>query len=295
MAALRNNEDLPLIVIAGPTASGKTSAAIALGKKYNGEIICADSRTIYREMDIGTAKPSLEERMGVPHFGLDLVEPGQRFTVADFKSYTVQKIKEIRERNHLPILVGGSGLYIDGIIFDFQFGGEAEPAQRNKFEAMTLDELYRYCSDKNIKLPENYKNPRYVIRAIERHAMELARRNTPIDNCVLAGIVTESSELRNRIVHRSEQLFDNGVVDEAKKLGEKYGWNSEAMTGNIYPLIKFYLEGKVTETQMHEQFAQLDWRLAKRQMTWLRRNPFIEWCEREEVVDYVSDILETEH
>src|SRR4051812_9831711 len=116
---------LPLIVIVGPTASGKTALAIEIAKLFNGEIICADSRTIYRGMDAGTAKPTTRERSIVPHWGLDLVEPGDSFSVADFKSYALNKITEIRARNHIPLLVGGSGLYVDAVLFDYQFGGRA--------------------------------------------------------------------------------------------------------------------------------------------------------------------------
>ena len=102
----------PSIIILGPTGSGKTSVSIKIAKAMNGEIISADSRAIYKGMDIGTAKPSKEERQGVPHFGIDLVEPSERFTVADWKKYAEQKIKEIKSRNHVPIIVGGTGLYI---------------------------------------------------------------------------------------------------------------------------------------------------------------------------------------
>ena len=116
----------PVIVIVGATASGKTGAAIAIAKKIGGEIISADSRTIYKYMDIGTAKPSMVERNGVPHFGFDLVEPNGRFTVADFKQYAEQKIYEIRQRGRVPIVVGGTGLYVDALVFNYQFDGKAK-------------------------------------------------------------------------------------------------------------------------------------------------------------------------
>ena len=103
-------EKLPLVVIVGPTASGKTALAIKLAEQCGGEIICADSRTVYKEMDVGTAKPTAAEQHQVPHWGLDLVRPDQRFTAADFKLYAEQKIKEIRERGHIPFVVGGTGL-----------------------------------------------------------------------------------------------------------------------------------------------------------------------------------------
>ena len=128
---------LPLVVITGPTASGKTSLAIRLAKQYNGEIVCADSRTIYRDMDVGTAKPTRAEQEAVPHWGLDLVRPGEMFSVAQFKEYALQKISEIRSRGRLPFLVGGTGLYIDAVLFDFQFGGPPSPIFRSELEKKT--------------------------------------------------------------------------------------------------------------------------------------------------------------
>ena len=114
---------MPILVILGPTGSGKTGVSIELAKALNGEIVSADSRAIYKGMDIGTAKPSIEERQGVPHYGLDLVEPGERFTVADWKSYAESKIKNIEARGKTPIIVGGTGLYIDALIYDYHFHG----------------------------------------------------------------------------------------------------------------------------------------------------------------------------
>jgi tRNA dimethylallyltransferase len=127
------------VVVVGPTASGKTATALRIARELNGEIICADSRTVYKYMDIGTAKPTKEERAEIPHWGLDLVEPGQKFSAADFQRYALRKISEIRERGHLPILVGGTGLYIDGVIFDYQFG-KPQPKVRRQLEALSLDE-----------------------------------------------------------------------------------------------------------------------------------------------------------
>ena len=281
----------PLVVIIGPTASGKTTLAIELAEKYGGEIICADSRTIYKGMDIGTAKPTHEEQSRVPHWGLDLVEPGEAFSVADFKQYTVEKIREIRARNHLPFLVGGSGLYVDAILFDFQFGGPADSDRRKDLERRSLSELYEYCEKNNIELSNNRQNKRYVIRAIERDGAQEQSRDTPIDNCIVVGITTDKSVLRIRISDRTEQLFDDGVVKEAKTLGEKYGWNSEAMTGNIYPLVYEYYRDEISLDALKQKLNGVDWHLAKRQMMWFRRNPYIEWCAVAEVGDYVDGEL----
>jgi tRNA dimethylallyltransferase len=244
--AAESLEKLPLVVITGPTASGKTGLAIELAQRFNGEIICADSRTIYKGMDIGTAKPTIAERAAIPHWGLDLVEPGQPFSVADFKTYADQKIYEIRARGHVPFLVGGTGLYVDAVLFDYQFGPAADPTQRAWLESLSLEALYDYCEKNNIKLPENDKNKRYVIRAIERGSMPPQRKSSPISISIIVGIATDRDVLRARIAQRSEQLFENGVVEEATLLGEKYGWNNAAMSGNIYPLIHDYLSGRRT-------------------------------------------------
>ncbi len=269
----------PLVVIAGPTASGKTSLAIKIARKFNGEIICADSRTVYKGMDIGTAKPTREEQSAVPHWGIDLVEPGERFTAADFQEYTYQKIAEIRSRGKLPILVGGTGLYIDAVVEGFEFGGDADAGFRESLERLALGQLYEYCAKNNINLPENKKNKRYVIRSIERKGISTKMNNKILDNIIVVGIATESSTLRKRIEDRAEQLFLNNIVNEAIILGKKYGWNNEAMTGNIYKLVEDYVSGLIDGDELKNKFVTSDWRLAKRQMAWLRRNSDLLWCD----------------
>ncbi len=282
----------PLLVIVGPTASGKTGVSISLAKQHNGEIISADSRAIYRGMDVGTAKPTTEEREGVVHWGIDLVEPGEVFSAADFKRYALEKIDDIRSRGRLPILVGGTGLYVDAVIFDYQFGSQADLVKRRQLMDMKLEELHKYCEENNIKLPENTQNKRYVVRAIEQKGINTIRRAKPIDNCIVVGISTPREILRTRIERRSEQLFTNGVVEEAKMLGKKYGWNSEAMTGNIYPLVRQYIHKEITSEELKQKFIVSDWRLAKRQLTWLRRNDYIIWKSLGEVEEYVSQKLD---
>ena len=291
MAPTPINKDLPLIVIAGPTASGKSGVAIEIAEQYGGEIISADSRTIFKGMDIGTAKPSKADQARVPHWGLDIVKPGEAFSAADFKAYAVQKIAEIRSRGHLPIMVGGTGLYIDAVIFDYEFGPAADPVLRAKLEEMTLEDLYKYCIQHNITLPENDKNKRYVIRAIELKSTSAKRLDQPIKNCIIVGIATERDVLRERINLRAEQLFDDGVVDEAKTLGDMYGWESEAMTGNIYRLAHAYLDKLITEDELKYRNQNADWQLAKRQLTWLKRNQFIEWLPLEQVKNYIGTRL----
>jgi tRNA dimethylallyltransferase len=291
MASGLSGKKLPLIVIVGPTASGKTNLAIKLAKEFKGEIICADSRTIYRHMDIGTAKPTPQEQKKIPHWGIDLAEPGERFTASDFKTYAQKKIEEIRSRNHTPFLVGGTGLYVDGVIFDYQFSVDRDEAYRKELETKSLNQLYGICEKNNIKLPENSKNKRYVIRAIEQKSINTKRRNELIENCTVVGVTTSGEVLKQRIKNRTEQLFANSVVEEATILGKKYGWENEAMTGSIYRLAKLYLEGEFSLEEYKEKLTTLDWQLAKRQLTWFRRNPFIKWGTLTEVKSYLQTLL----
>lgn len=292
MATARVKPESPLIVIVGPTASGKTALAIALARQYDGEIVCADSRTIYKGMDIGTAKPTTEEQAYVPHWGLDLVEPGQRFTVADFQRYALEKIGDIRRRGKVPFLVGGTGLYVDSVIFEYEFGDDRDFKMRPKFESQTLDELIKYCIENNISVPENNKNKRYVIRAIEQKTINNRRRDTPISNSIIVGIATDRDVLRARITQRSEHIFADGVVEEARKLGKKYGWESEAMTGNIYRLVHQYVDDEITMDEMKRIFSIRDWQLAKRQLTWLKRNAYIKWLPVDRANKFLSERLE---
>ena len=283
--------DPPLIVIVGPTASGKTSLAVELAKKYNGEIISADSRAVYRGMDIGTAKPTVDERQGIPHWGIDIVDPDESFTAADFKNYALERISDIRRRGRTPFLVGGTGLYVDSVIFDYQFGQQPEPQLRAALEKMTISELQNYCVKNNIKLPQNRKNKRYLVRAIEQKGINQRSSKDLIGNTYVAGIATDKDVLRQRISLRSEQIFSNNVVNEASSLGAKYGWGCESMTGNVYPLVHAYLQGDLLYQEMVNKNVTLDWRLAKRQMTWLKRNPYIWWGSIAQVRDYLDALL----
>ncbi|MDB5180836.1 MAG: putative tRNA dimethylallyltransferase [Candidatus Saccharibacteria bacterium] len=284
--------EAPLVVIVGPTASGKSALAMELAKVFNGEIICADSRTVYKNMDIGTTKPSAADQSAVPHWGLDLVEPGEVFTAADFKNYALSKAQQIRERGHVPFIVGGTGLYVDGVIFDYEFG-QPQPELRKQLEALSLEELKTYCANNNISLPENENNRRYVIRAIEQKSINSKRLRSPINNIVLVGITTDRIELRRRIATRAEQLFENGMLEEAIKLGEKYGWDNEAMTGNIYKLARKYVDGQLMLDEIKQANATADWRLAKRQLTWLKRNPYINWFTLSDAHEYIKAALKS--
>lgn len=240
----------PVIVIVGPTGSGKTGISIEIAKEVGGEIISADSRAIYKYMDIGTAKPTISEQKEVPHFGLDLVEPGERFTVADWKAYTEQKIKEIRQRGHVPIVVGGTGLYIDALVFNYPFRGKTgEKADKN---ATTEQKM---CSDRQ-KMVSEYK---------------------------IFGILWNTDELRKRLSLRLNKLFAQGLYDETEFLVSKYGWGSQAMKSDIYGYAWGYMQGEYDLEKAKELCLYRDYHLAKRQMTWFKRNPEISWLPLEKI------------
>lgn len=281
----------PLIVIAGPTASGKTALAIKLAVQYNGEIICADSRTVYKHLDVGTAKPTAAEQKLVPHWGIDLVEPNTRFTAADFKQYAVDTIRDIRKRGKIPFLVGGTGLYIDAVLYDYDFPNTSPLP--NHMQNWTIGELQNYCIKNNITLPQNSNNRRYVVNAIERNNAPLKRKHQPIENSIIVGITTDKDSLRQRIAGRTEQIVTKSTFNEAADVALKYGWNNNALTGNIYQLIHMYNNGDISQDELKHKNNTLDWRLAKRQFTWLKRNEHITWLNLDEAYTYIAQRLDS--
>lgn len=251
----------PSIVIVGPTASGKTGVAIEIALSLGtvlgvpdeicGEVISADSRAIYKYMDIGTAKPSVLERRGVPHFGFDLVEPGERFTVADWKAYAEQKISEIRARGHVPIIAGGTGLYVDALVYDYQFIGKT-----GEKAAEDAQEVQKMCSDRQEISP----------------------------NFVIFGVDWPRNLLKNRQRERLNKLFvQKALFTETEYLVNRYGWGSQAMTSDIYEYAWGYLQGEYSLEKAKELNFYRDWHLAKRQLTWFKRNPHIKWLPLSEI------------
>ena len=263
--------ELPLIVILGPTASGKTAYAIRLARLIGGEVICADSRTVYRGMDIGTAKPTEPERVGVPHWGLDLIKPDQRYSLYDFQRYATAKIAEIRQRQHVPLLVGGSGLYINSVIYDYRLaGGDYDPTTRAKLEKLPPDELRRLVIKRGAKLPRDLDNKRRLIRSLERGGVS--------NNCghlssrtIVIGIAVDKEKLSQRISERAERMLERGLIDEAERLIARYGM-VEPLRRNAYGVVAKYLTGQIYEAELIEQISTKDRQLAKKQLTWWR-NP----------------------
>lgn len=263
--------ELPLIVILGPTASGKTAYAIRLARLIGGEVICADSRTVYRGMNIGTAKPTELERAGVPHWGLDLIEPDQRYSLYDFRRYATAKVAEIRQRQHVPLLVGGSGLYINSVIYDYRLaGGDYDPTTRAKLEKLSPDELRRLAIKQGAKLPRDLDNKRRLIRSLETGGVS--------NNCgylsrqtVVIGIAVDKEKLSQRISERAERMLERGLVDETDRLIARYGM-VEPLRRNAYGVVAKYLTGQIYEAELIEQISTKDRQLVKKQLTWWR-NP----------------------
>lgn len=281
-----NLNDLPLIVILGPTASGKTGYAIDLAAKIGGEIICADSRTVYIGMDIGTAKPTLAEQKGVPHWGLNLVEPNQRFSLYDFQSYAVEKIAQIRSRGHVPLLVGGSGLYIDSIIYNYQLqADDVDIEHRQQLEKLSTDELVQIIDEQGGIRPADVHNRRRLIRAIEAGGVN-KNDIQMIANTVVIGITTPREQLNQRITDRAKNMFNSGLIDEVSGLLAKYG-SVEPLRRNAYGVVANYLDGQYSLDEALEKFITSDRHLVKKQLTWWRsprRHHDIHWRSLSELL-----------
>lgn len=286
----------PLVVITGPTASGKSALALELAERYDAEIICADSRTIYKGMDIGTAKPTAMERQRVRHHLLDVVEPGEQFSVADFQRLTREAITDIRARDKVPFMVGGTGLYIDSVVLDYTFTKPQNEITtslyQNELETKAISELQEMIKKQHLKMPINLKNKRHLIGTLTRGSVGSFRRKTPISNSYVVSITTGKDVLNQRIIKRADEMFESGVLEEAKILGQKYGWQCEAMTCNIYPILHDVLDGKLTPEQAKQRFIVRDRQLVKRQLTWLKRHDFVHWLSVDDARIAIERLLE---
>jgi tRNA dimethylallyltransferase len=292
----------PLIVILGPTASGKTDLAIKLAKKFNGEIVCADSRTIYQGMDIGTAKPVPKIRnskskirngyiiKGVSHYLIDIVKPNQNFTVAQFKKMAIKIIKDIQQRKKIPFLVGGTGLYISAIVDNLEIPAvRPDKNLRKKLESQAKKYGSDYLYKKLIKLDPEAKNfiqkenLRRVIRALEvclklkKPFSQLRKKGGPLFKILQIGIKIPRKKLYQRINQRVEQMIKMGLVDEVKKLSKKYSLNLPSMSAIGYREIGLYLQNKISLNQAIELIKKNTRHYAKRQMTWFKKDKRIHW------------------
>ena len=292
--------DYPKIVaVVGVTASGKSKLGMQLAEEFQGSIICADSRTIYRGMDVGTAKPTHEDQRAVPHYLLDVAEPGERFTAADFKEHAITAIDEIVSQGRLPLLVGGTGLYVDSVIFDYSFvAGVDLGFRREDLKEHSTEELLALIDEYEISVPENEKNRRYLIRTLERGGGSHADREQLRPNTLVLGLSCKSTLLRERIESRVEQMSRRGLRREVEELIRRYGWENEALTGIGYREFKENYLRDASISSVKRQIVQDTLKLVKNQRTWFKRNPYIQWVESYEeasfkVKEFIDNAQET--
>jgi tRNA dimethylallyltransferase len=283
----------PLLVIVGQTASGKSSLALTLAQQLNGELICADSWTVRREVNIGTAKPSVKERQLVPHHLLDVVEPDGDFTAAVFKELANKAIADITSRGKLPILVGGTGLYIDGVIFDFGFLAAGDRSLRPVLNDLKIPELIKIIEAQGILFEGiDIRNKRRLIRLLETNGQRPTRHDLR-SNTLIVGIDIDMSDLDNRIAMRVNHMFEQGLEDEVRQLSEHYGWDCEALKGIGYREWQTYFDGQQSIEETRQQIVKATHDLAKRQRTWFKRNKSIQWIKTPVNVEHVVDLVTT--
>ena len=284
---------IPLIAIVGPTATGKTDLALDMAEQFGGEILCADSRTIYRGMDIGTAKPTSEEQARVPHHLLDIADPGEQVTASEFKRLAERTAVEIWDRGHVPFLVGGSGLYVDAILYDYQFPPMADPDRRKDLEALPLAELVEQLVSADPSAVEtiDIANKRRVVRALETLNVGKSRRETVRPNTLVLGLSVNKEVAQERIEHRIEKMLAQGFIDEVRTIGETFGWDSEALTGIGYRAFKDVVLGTKPLDVGKAEFIRGDMSLRRRQLTWFRRNKEIHWITPEEAPKLIVNFL----
>lgn len=283
----------PLLVIVGETASGKTGLAIELAERLNGEIICADSWTVRRGLDIGSAKPTPEERARVPHHLLDVVGPDEDFTAAVFKRLANQTISDIAGRGKLPIMVGGTGLYIDGVIYDFDFLPAGDRQAREELNRLSIAQLLERIRHLKIDLKGiDIRNKRRLIRLIETRGQRAGRQ--PLrDNTLIIGLKTDRAVLEQRIISRLDQMLADGLEAEVRSLEERYGWEAEGLKGIGYAQWKGYFEGRQSLPETRSKIIKATFEYAKRQRTWFKRNKSIRWFQTPVNTDEIVEVITT--
>lgn len=272
------------VAVVGPTATGKTALALGLAEKFGGEIVCADSRTLYRGMDIGTAKPTAEERARVPHHLLDILDPGEVLSAAAFKSLAVSAIADIAKRGALPLMVGGSGLYADAVLFDYEFPPEAEVRKRKFLDGLADDQLLEMLAAEDPEAFEKVdkRNRRRVIRAIETAGIRPTRRNEVVPQALVLGTIMNKEIVQKRVRERVVKMLEEGFIREVETIGETYGWDSTALDVIGYRAFKDVVRGSKTVAEGTEDFIAGDMALYKKQVTWFKRNSAINWVTDQE-------------
>ena len=295
---MKDNKKIDIVAIVGPTASGKTEIAVSLAKAKNGEVVSADSMQIYKYVSIGTAKPTQEEMQGIPHYLIDFVDPSENFSVADYVKLAQERILDIHKRNKLPIICGGTGLYVRSLINNIHFSEEntnkkirEDLRKRAELEGadVLLKELYKIDPEYAEKLHPN--NVIRVIRALEIfittgiNVTEHNRRSKLIEspyNAKIFGLDYKNREiLYERINKRVDLMINNGLIEETERV-YKSNFGQTAMNAICYKELIPYLKGEVTLDDAVEKLKLETRHYAKRQLTWFRREKNIEWIYLDE-------------
>lgn len=287
----------PLIVLTGPTASGKTALSIELAKAIGGEIISADSMQVYRQMDIGTAKIRPEEMEGIPHYLVDVLEPDDPFNVVVFQQMAKAAMKKIRENGHIPIIVGGTGFYIQAILNDIDFKENEDDGYRSHLEAMAASDggperLYEMLKEVDPESAEKIHchNTKRVIRALEyfhqtgqkisEHNEQESRKESPY-NFAYFVLNRPREVLYERIDQRVDQMMEEGLVQEVRKLKDRgYDRSLVSMQGLGYKEILAYFDGELSLEEAVYILKRDTRHFAKRQLTWFKRERDVLWLDQ---------------
>ena len=290
-----------LIVLTGPTAVGKTSLSIALAKAVGGEIISADSMQVYKYMNIGTAKITEEEKCGIPHFLIDELEPDEEFNVTIFKNKVMGYIKDIKSRGKVPIIVGGTGFYIQSVIYDINFNEYGEDSNvRKKYGAMAetigKSKLHKKLAlvDREYADSVSENNVKKVVRALaffemtgeklSEHNKRERERSSPFDFAYFV-LTMDRKKLYERIDKRVDLMFDMGLVEEVKALMAKgYDKSLVSMQGIGYKEVIDYLNGKTSLEECIDIIKRDTRHFAKRQLTWFKREKVVTYIDKDEFV-----------
>ncbi len=302
-------EKQKVIVICGPTASGKTKISIEIAKKINGEIVSADSMQIYKDMTIGTAKPTPEEMQGIKHYLIDFVLPNQRYSVADYNKDALKAIDEIIKKGKTPIVVGGTGLYVNSLIYGIEYSDiEVDIEYREKLEKIAesegIERLYEMAKEID---PEAIKNiskndQKRICRILEIYHTtgknkteqeKESRKNGPKYQYLLYGITMDREKLYDRINKRVDIMINDGLIEEVQNVVKKYDEFPTAMQGLGYKEVVEYLNGITTKEEMIEKIKMETRRYAKRQLTWFKKCENIKWINGlDDIQNNIKIILE---